>query len=80
MNEPQAPDPGEAWRYAPHLAEPQAQRRLLQAALTACLTIRHARATVNPEDFATVPDWRRVEAELTAALQAVGHPAGGGGA
>jgi hypothetical protein len=33
---------------------------------------------VNPEDFATVPDWRAVRGELRAALAAVGHPAGSG--
>jgi hypothetical protein len=32
---------------------------------------------VNPEEFGTVPDWAAVQRELTAALKAAGHPAGG---
>ena len=48
----------------------------MQAVLTAHTTIVHAQTSVNPEDFATVPDWAGVQAELHRALAAVGHPAG----
>jgi hypothetical protein len=65
---------GDAWRYAPNLAN--AQRALLQAALTAFLTIRHAEDRVNPEEFATALDWRAVSDELKSALRLAGHPAG----
>lgn len=67
---------GDAWRYADNLDNPEASRALLQAALTAFLTIHHAQTKVNPEDFATVPDWRAVSRELQAALKLAGHPAG----
>jgi hypothetical protein len=66
----------DAWRYAPNLQDPEAVKLLLQAALTAHQTIAFAQREVNPEDFATVPDWRAVRRELGAALAAVGHPAG----
>lgn len=67
---------GDAWRYAPKLNDPQAAAELLQAALSALATIRFARTKVNPDEFGTVPDWPKVERDLTAALAAVGHPAG----
>lgn len=67
---------GDAWRYAPNLNDPQAAAELLQAALSALATIRFARTKVNPDEFGTVPDWRKVERDLAAALAAVGHPAG----
>lgn len=69
----------DAWRYADpaKLADPEAVRGLLQAALTAHQTIAFALREVNPEDFGTVPDWQAVRRELAAALAAVGHPAGG---
>jgi hypothetical protein len=69
---------GDAWRYADpdRLADPEAVRKLLQAVLTAHQTIDFAQRNVNPEEFATVPDWAAVRAELRAALAAVGHPAG----
>ena len=38
---------------------------------------RHCSNLTDPEDFATVPDWRAVQRELVQALRAVGHPAGG---
>ena len=67
---------GDAWRYAPKLSDPKAAAELLQAALSALATIRFARTKVNPNEFATVPDWRKVEFDLKAAMAAVGHPAG----
>ena len=66
----------DAWRYASNLNDPEAVRRLLQAALTAHATIVFAQANVNPEEFGTVPDWNAVRRQLHAALAAVGHPAG----
>jgi hypothetical protein len=68
----------DAWRYADpaKLADPEAVRLLLQAVMTAHGTIAFAEREVNPEDFATVPDWQAVRRELHAALKAVGHPAG----
>jgi hypothetical protein len=50
---------------------------LLQAALQAHATICFAMDRANPEDIATVPDWRTVRAQLRRALAAAGHPAGG---
>lgn len=67
---------GDAWRYAERLHEPEAHRRLLQAALSALLTIRHARTKADPETMAAAVDWPALEAELGAALRAAGHPAG----
>ena len=67
---------GDAWRYAPKLSDPKAAAELLQAALPALATIHFARTKVNPDEFATVPDWRKVEFNLKAAMAAVGHPAG----
>lgn len=67
---------GDAWRYCDHLNDPEAIKQLVQAVLTAHTTIVQALAGVNPEDFATVPDWAGVQAELHRALAAVGHPAG----
>ncbi len=67
---------GDAWRYCDHLNDPEAIKQLVQAVLTAHTTIVHAQTSVNPEDFATVPDWAGVQAELHRALAAVGHPAG----
>ena len=66
----------DAWRYCDHLDNPEAIKQLVQAALTAHTTIVQAQTSVNPEDFATVPDWAGVQAELHRALAAVGHPAG----
>lgn len=76
MNNTPTTDPGDAWRYADKLQTVEAQRLLLQAALHALLTVRHARTKVNPEEVGTAVDWRRVEVELSAALRAAGHPAG----
>ena len=67
---------GDAWRYCDNLDNPEAIRQLVQAVLTAHATIAQAQASVNPEDFASVPDWDAVRGELHRALQAVGHPAG----
>lgn len=67
---------GDAWRYCDHLNDPEAIKQLVQAVLTAHTTIVHAQTSVNPEDFATVPDWAGVQDELRDALRAVGHPAG----
>ncbi len=67
---------GDAWRYCDNLDNPEAIRQLVQAVLTAHATIAQAQASVNPEDFASVPDWDAVRSELQRALQAVGHPAG----
>jgi hypothetical protein len=69
-------DTGDAWRYASNLNDPAAVRALLQAALTALGTITFARKNCAGEQFETVPDWPRVQAELRAALKAAGHPAG----
>lgn len=68
----------DAWRYADpaKLADPEAVRLLLQAALTAHATIDFAQRQVNPDEFGTVPDWTAVRRELHAALKAAGHPAG----
>jgi hypothetical protein len=66
----------DAWRYAKNLNDPEAAKRLLQAALTAHATIVFAQRNVNPEEFGTVPDWNAVRRELHAALAAAGHPAG----
>ncbi|MBX3601187.1 MAG: hypothetical protein KF863_11215 [Rubrivivax sp.] len=70
----------DAWQYADpaKLADPEAVRLLLQAAHLAHQTIAHALRSVDPEDFATAPDWPAVLAELRGALAAVGHPAGEG--
>jgi hypothetical protein len=35
-------------------------------------TLRYARTTVDPEEYATAVDWRRVERELAARLTAHG--------
>ena len=67
---------GNVWRYCDNLESPEAIQQLVQAVLTAYTTIEHARRNVNPEDFATAPDWAGVQAELHRALAAVGHPAG----
>lgn len=67
---------GDAWRYAPNLNDPEAARALLQAVLTAHATIAFAKANCEGEQFATVPDWSAVQAELRAALRLAGHPAG----
>lgn len=69
-------DTGDAWRYAENLNDPAAVRALLQAALTAHATITFARKNCSGAEFETVPDWPRVQADLRAALKAVGHPAG----
>jgi hypothetical protein len=66
----------DAWRYATNLNDPEAAKRLLQAALTAHATIVFAQTKVNPEEFGTAPDWAAVVRELRAALAAAGHPAG----
>lgn len=44
--------------------------------LTAHATIMFAQTKVNPDEFATVPDWNAVRRELHEALKAAGHPAG----
>lgn len=67
---------GDAWRYCTKLDKPEAVKKLVQAALGAAATIKFARTKVNPEDFATVPDWRATQDALARALRAVGHPAG----
>jgi hypothetical protein len=69
---------GDAYRYADpaKLADTGTMRALIQAAITAHATIDYALRKVNPEDFATHPDWRTVQAELSRALAAAGHPAG----
>lgn len=67
---------GDAWRYCDNLDNPEAIKQLVQAALAAHAAIVQAQTSVNPEDFATVPDWAGVQAELHRALAAVGHPAG----
>lgn len=66
----------DAWRYCENLNDPEAIKKLVQAAITANATIQFARTNVNPEEFGTVPDWPAVQRELLAALGAVGHPAG----
>lgn len=66
----------DAWRYAPNLSDPEAAKKLLQAALTAHATIVFAQTKVNPDEFGTVPDWGTVRRELREALKAAGHPAG----
>jgi hypothetical protein len=66
----------DAWRYAPNYDTPEAAQKLLQAVLTAHATIVFAQTKVNPDEFATVPDWGTVRRELQAALKAAGHPAG----
>jgi len=66
----------DAWRYAPNYCEPEAAKKLLQAVLTAYATIEFAQTKIDPENFATVPDWNRARSELLAALKAAGHPAG----
>lgn len=50
--------------------------KLMLAAQMALLTIRFAQTKINPEDFATVPDWNRVAGDLQDALRDLGHPAG----
>lgn len=67
----------EAARYCTNLTDPQAIAKLAQAALTASGTIAFAQKNLNPEDWATVPDWIAVQRELLQALQAIGHPADG---
>ena len=66
----------DAWRYCENLNDPEAIKALVQAAITAQATIHFARTQVNPENFATVPDWGAVQRELLGALKAIGHPAG----
>lgn len=66
----------DAWRYCDNLEDPEAIKRLVQAALTAHATIHFARTQTAGEGFATVPDWPAVQRELRAALSAIGHPAG----
>lgn len=66
----------DAWRYAENLSDPEAVKKLVQAAVTANATIQFARTKVNPEEFGTVPDWGAVQRELREALRAIGHPAG----
>jgi hypothetical protein len=68
----------DAWRYCENLSDPsEAVKLRVQAALTAHATIHFAQTKVDPEGFATVPDWAAVQRESTAALKAAGHPAGG---
>ena len=55
---------GDAWRYCTKLDKPEAVKKLVQAALGAAATIKFARTKVNPEDFATVPDWRATQDAL----------------
>lgn len=66
---------GDAYRYADpaKLADPATVRALLDAALTAHATIAHALRTVNPEHFATAPDWRAVQREAADALKLAGY-------
>jgi len=66
----------DAWRYCENLSDPEAVKKLVQAALTAHATINFARTKVSPEEFGTVPDRGAVLRELNTALKAVGHPAG----
>ena len=67
-----------AWRYCDNLSDPsEAVKLLVQAALTAHTTIHLAQTQLNADEFATVPDWPEVQRQLTAALKAAGHPAGG---
>lgn len=66
----------DAWRYAPNFNDPEAAKKLLQAVMTAHATITFAQTKVNPDEFATVPDWNAVRRELHEALKAAGHPAG----
>lgn len=67
---------GDAWRYCTNLDSPEAVHALVQAALTATLTIAHARANASAAELPKAADWDAVLAELRAALHAVGHPAG----
>ena len=41
----------DAWRYCENLSDPEAVKKLAQAALTAHATIKFARTQVNPEEF-----------------------------
>ena len=66
--------PGDAWRYCDNLDSPEAVRELVQAALLAHLTL----AAADPDRMDTDCDWPAVQADLHAALAAVGHPAGQG--
>ena len=66
----------EAWSYCDNLGDPEAIKKLVQAAITAQATIHFARTQVNPEQFGTVPDWATAQRELLGALKAIGHPAG----
>ena len=66
----------DAWRYCENLNDPEAIKALVQAAITAQATIHFARTQVDPENFATVPDWAALQRELLSALKAIGHPAG----
>lgn len=53
----------DAWRYAENLSDPEAVKKLVQAAVTANATIQFAHTKVNPEEFGTVPDWGAVQRE-----------------
>ena len=68
----------DAWQYCENLSDPEAVKKLAQAALQAFLTLKEALQDrdVDPERFATLYDWPRIQAQLHAALKAAGHPAG----
>lgn len=68
---------GNAWVYCENFADPEAQKQVIQAALTAFISINYAQRYVNSEDWATSIDWATIQRQLCAALVAVGHPAGG---
>ncbi len=61
----------EAWQYCENLSDPEAVKKLVQAALQTFLTLKEALQDrdVDPERFATFYDWPRIQAQLHAALK-----------
>lgn len=73
---PLALNNGHAWMLAENLNDPEAVKQLIQSVLSAHATILFAQTKIDTWEFATVPNWKIVDAELVQALRAAGHPAG----
>jgi len=63
--------------WASNIADADAVRELVRAAVSALRTLEYGRRYVNPEEIGTHLDLPKIEGELRAALAKLGHPAAG---
>lgn len=61
--------------WASNIADQEAVRELVRAAVSALRTLEYGRRFVNPEEIGTHLDLAKIERELRAALAMLGHPA-----